>query len=602
MNSQPKKQNKAIKKDNQLSSISNSIKPKKNHDKIEIDDELPDHLTKAAVPNGKLRNKLIKQWKHKLASQRAIDDYKNYLLPQDSGTIELENDLERTYRLRQHDIKEAIGISTAKKAFSLNVDKGLTSLAYTPDGRNLSFTNQVGKVASFDPTLGRLNCEINLNELCTDITYLHNSSMMAVAQKKYVYIYDNQGIELHKLPDHIEARRLEFLPHHFLLASSGNTGWLKYQDTSTGMMVSQHRTKLGPTSAMAQNPSNANISLGHQNGTVTFWTPSTPYAHVKLQAHLGQVKALSHDRHGKYIASAGLDGTVKLWDMRMWKELSSFKARNQIKDIRFSDKDMLAVGWGNHVYVYDDILKYSSNGESPSPYLTHHFPGVGVNKLAFCPYEDVLSVGHSAGLTNLIIPGSGEANYDSLEADPFEGKGARREREVRQLLDKIQPDLITFNDDILGSIHLKTDNTNPNAKTPNLRPGQSVRNPNKPKPYSQMSRSERLKEQGVADSEEEEDEDEEEDIEGMLDEQDDDGQFHDDMGRSKLKKKMRGRNSSTKKYLSRKRKNVIEPTQLALKAKLAKEKANKDKEIALKSGNLKQSSPSALDRFTKKSN
>lgn len=117
-----------------------------------------------------------------------------------------------------------------------------------------------------------------------------------------------------------------------------------------------------------------------------------------------------------------------------------------------------------------------------------------------------------------------------------------------------------------------------------------------------MSRSERLKEQGVADSEEEEDEDEEEDIEGMLDEQDDDGQFHDDMGRSKLKKKMRGRNSSTKKYLSRKRKNVIEPTQLALKAKLAKEKANKDKEIALKSGNLKQSSPSALDRFTKKSN
>lgn len=116
-----------------------------------------------------------------------------------------------------------------------------------------------------------------------------------------------------------------------------------------------------------------------------------------------------------------------------------------------------------------------------------------------------------------------------------------------------------------------------------------------------MSRSERLKEQGVADSEEEDDEEDEEDIEGMLDEQDD-GQFHDDMGRSKLKKKMRGRNSSTKKYLSRKRKNVIEPTQLALKAKLAKEKANKEKEIALRSGNLKQSSPSALDRFSKKSN
>lgn len=47
-------------------------------------------------------------------------------------------------------------------------------------------------------------------------------------------------------------------------------------------------------------------------------------------------------------------------------------------------------------------------------------------------------MGHAGGLDNLLIPGAGEGNYDSLEADPFEGKGARREREVRQLLDKVR--------------------------------------------------------------------------------------------------------------------------------------------------------------------
>lgn len=53
--------------------------------------------------------------------------------------------------------------------------------------------------------------------------FLQDQSFFAVAQKKYVFIYDRNGVELHRLKSHIEPTRLEFLPYHWLLASVVST-------------------------------------------------------------------------------------------------------------------------------------------------------------------------------------------------------------------------------------------------------------------------------------------------------------------------------------------------------------------------------------------
>uniref|UniRef100_A0A915NL35 BING4 C-terminal domain-containing protein n=1 Tax=Meloidogyne floridensis TaxID=298350 RepID=A0A915NL35_9BILA len=118
--------------------------------------------------------------------------------------------------------------------------------------------------------------------------------------------------------------------------------------------------------------------------------------------------------------------------------------------VAFSQRNFLAVNSGNNL----QILKNPHLGQSTTPYLMHKCGGA-ITDLKFCPYEDVLGVGHTLGLSSLLIPGAGQANFDSLRANPFESKQQRKEREVKMLLDKIQPELITLNPADINRVNRK---------------------------------------------------------------------------------------------------------------------------------------------------
>ena len=57
------------------------------------------------------------------------------------------------------------------------------------------------------------------------------------------------------------------------------------QDTSTGQIIAQHRTKMGPCDVLRHNPYNAVSLLGHAQGVVTMWTPNMTSPVVKMLAH-----------------------------------------------------------------------------------------------------------------------------------------------------------------------------------------------------------------------------------------------------------------------------------------------------------------------------
>ncbi|TGO50389.1 hypothetical protein BOTNAR_0394g00050 [Botryotinia narcissicola] len=412
-----------------------------------------------SIKDKKLRGNLKKlEARNKTAILRAKDA--EILLENEDGFLEPENELERTYKVRQDEIKQSVPLETAKKGFELKLDQlGPYVCDYTRNGKDLILAGRKGHVATMDWREGKLGCELQLGETVRDAKWLHNNQLFAVAQKKYVYIYDGAGVELHCLKKHIEVTNMEFLPYHYLLATVGNAGHLKYQDISTGQMVMEMPTKLGSPTSLTQNPRNAILHMGHQNGTVTLWSPNSTTPLVKLLAHRGPVRSLAVDREGRYMVSTGQDMKMSVWDVRMFKEVNSYFTRQPASSVAISDRGLTAVGWGTQVSIWRGLFTKNSLEQEKiqSPYMAWGGEGKRIERVRWCPFEDVLGTSHDSGFSSILVPGAGEANFDALEVNPFETTKQRQEAEVKSLLNKLQPEMISLDPNYIGNLDLRSD-------------------------------------------------------------------------------------------------------------------------------------------------
>ncbi|KAG8448533.1 hypothetical protein GDO86_015575 [Hymenochirus boettgeri] len=357
-----------------------------------------------------------------------------------------------TCTITQKDIAEAVDITSGSKHFNLFLNQfGPYRINYSRNGRHLLLAGQRGHVASFDWQTKKLSCEMNVMETVGDAKWLHTNSMYAVAQRHWLYIYDSLGVELHCIKKFNDVLRMEFLPYHFLLATCSAAGFLQYLDVSVGKEIAATCAKSGRLNVMCQNPYNAVIHLGHHNGTVSLWSPSVKEPLVKMLCHSGAVRAMSVDKTGMYMASSGLDRKLTIFDLRTYRPLHSTLLPLGAGSLCHSQKGLLAAGTGDIVQVYKD-----THLSAPRfPYMCLQVKGP-IHGLQFCPYEDVLGVGHGGGFTSMIVPGAGEANFDALECNPYESKKQRQEWEVKALLEKIQPELITLDPTQLGEVDVLT--------------------------------------------------------------------------------------------------------------------------------------------------
>ncbi|KAJ2912900.1 hypothetical protein MD484_g7514, partial [Candolleomyces efflorescens] len=597
------------------------------------------------IANKKLRDQLVHQDNLNSAlSQTALDTQEGLLAlaADDAGAIQLTDPLEKTWRLSQDQIQASVGGEAARgrRELVFGPGEGAKRMKWTRNGRHLVFVHGKGgsRVSSVDWLGGKVNCEVDLlagsnfsgaggsgagGEGARDVTFLQDQSFFAVAQKRNVYVYDKDGVEVHRLNNIVDPLRVDFLPWHWLLVSITNTGHLSWTDTTTGTQVATHRTKLGPSHTLTQNMHSAVSYLGHQNGCVTLWTPNLPKPAVQILSHLGPVTSVSvnpHDGVGRYMATAGRDGKIKVWDCRNWKGVVrewNVRGGGDV-ELEWSQRGYLGVVAGGSVNVYHPphvTTPHGVGGSTPPPlYLTHPIPHRPLTSLRFEPFSDVCVVGHGRGLTSIIVPGVGEPQFDSLEADPFESSKQRREREVKALLDKIQPDLITLDPSFVGKFDASALSASSSTslvataaqslldKKDKAKWGDSVRvkQVGVDLPFARMKRVERLGVQGKLDVENAASDTSDDDGDGDVKMGDDEDGNKANGKEEKEKKRLRGRNKSLKRYLRKQRKNVVDPQVLAVRAKVERMREEaKARKLQAKQGEGAEGEKrrGALDRF-----
>lgn len=86
------------------------------------------------IPNQKLRTQLTRQSAHIARSKQLLEDAE-MLLQDDAGKMEVEDEMERTWRIGQKDIAEVAGEEAAKGRREWRLDGGPYRCRYSRNGR-----------------------------------------------------------------------------------------------------------------------------------------------------------------------------------------------------------------------------------------------------------------------------------------------------------------------------------------------------------------------------------------------------------------------------------------------------------------------------------
>jgi WD40 repeat protein len=214
---------------------------------------------------------------------------------------------------------------------------GILSIAFSPDSKLLASAGFAGVVRIWDMATGKEIKQLQGHTWAIlSVAFSPDGRhLVSASNDTTVRVWDiANGDEIARLEPHHKGNvtGVAFSPDGSLLASGSWDRtvrlWQKVGDVGTWKLLKLLPDPTGGVESVAFSPGKElRLAWGGMDGTVKVWDQSTDKPHV-LRGHTSWVESVVFSPDGKYIASASLDGTVKIWKAPPVTDLPREKARD----------------------------------------------------------------------------------------------------------------------------------------------------------------------------------------------------------------------------------------------------------------------------------
>jgi len=174
------------------------------------------------------------------------------------------------------------------------------------------------------------------------------------------------------------------------------------------------------------NPSRMELFSGAEDGSISRWSLADGGKSKNFKGHVSSVRSLDVSPSGRYLASAGRDQVINVWDLETGKSLKTIPVMEGVESLLFLDDDTFVSGgekgslrkWSVQRGTCVQESARLAMGEHGISYITRHFS----NLILTTSDLHILSVDIEALQLQVCIPGNlGEVTDVAFLSEPSQG-------------------------------------------------------------------------------------------------------------------------------------------------------------------------------------